>query len=357
VAGDPSLSAEVRDFGPYEPIGPEVPDFRGAAIRLVAGTGPRGAAGPVDNSRAVGTERGSLSTVPRPLPPLPAPLQGCAFTLAQGRAAMVSQARLEAADLVRPTWGVRAHHHARTVDELAHTVGLALEGTYAFSHLTAARLWRLPLPTAWSRDEPLHVMRDGTPLRRAGVVGHRGLAGRRQETLRGLPVTSPVDTWVDLARVPGVTVEDLVIAGDAFSTRTPDLLDPLVCAAAAAGGRGRRLLRKAGPLLRRGSGSPMETRARLAFGRAGLPEPELNAEVFAEDGHFLARVDFLWREARVIVEYEGDQHRTDRRQWQSDIQRTRLLESLGRRVVRMTAADLYGAGLTRFVAELATLVA
>ena len=84
----------------------------------------------------------------------------------------------------------------------------------------------------------------------------------------------------------------------------------------------------------------METRARLAFGTAGLPEPELNATVYAEDGHFLARVDFVWREQRVIVEYEGDQHRTDRRQWQNDIQRLRLLEGLGWKVIRITAADL-----------------
>ena len=84
----------------------------------------------------------------------------------------------------------------------------------------------------------------------------------------------------------------------------------------------------------------METRARLAFAQAGLPEPELNATMYAEDGHFLARVDFLWRGPRVIVEYEGDQHRTDRRQWQNDIQRTRLLEGLGWRVIRITAADL-----------------
>lgn len=243
------------------------------------------------------------------------------------------------------------------MDELARTVGVALEGTFAFSHLTAARLWRLPLPSDWRLDEPLHVMRDGTPLRRAGVIGHRGLSRRRHETLRGLPVTSPVDTWADLAAVPGLTVDDLVIAGDAFATRDADLLEGMMRAADRVGGRGRRTLREAGPLLRPGSGSAMETRARLAFRRGGLPEPELNAEVFAEDGHFIARVDFLWREKRVIVEYEGDHHRTDRRQWQHDIQRTRLLESLGWRVIRITSADLRGSGLARLLDELAALLA
>ena len=332
------------------------PRLRHTAISRSAAYAAAG--GPVEKSRAQGTERGSLSTMSRRLQPLPTELQGRAFTLAQAREAGVSQSRLEAADLLRPTWGVRSHREAPTIDELARTVSLALTGPFAFSHLTAARLWRLPVPRDWHHQEPLHVMRDATPLRRSGVIGHRGLSSRQHEVLRDLPVTSPVDTWLDLARVPGLTVEDLVIAGDAFCTRTPDLLDPLVRAAAGrVGGRGRRLLREAGPLLRSGSGSPMESRARLAFGRVGLPEPELNAEVFAEDGHFLARVDFLWRDARVIVEYEGDHHRTDRRQWQSDIQRTRLLEALGWRVVRMTAADLYGGGLTRFIAELAALVA
>src|SRR5690348_11106392 len=117
--------AEVWDFGPYGPGLRRSLGLRGTAHHRVGGYWARYAAGPVDNSRAAGTEHGSLSTVPLPLPPLPASLQGRAFTLVEARAAMVSQARLEAADLVRPTWGVRAHDEARTVDELAHTVGLA----------------------------------------------------------------------------------------------------------------------------------------------------------------------------------------------------------------------------------------
>ena len=295
----------------------------------------------------------------RPLPDLPEELRDRPFTLSEARRLRVSQARLEARDLLRPTWGVRAHHRAGTVEELAQTVSLAVTGDFAFSHLTAARLWRLPLPEPWHPDEVLHVMRAGTPLRRAGVVGHRGLGTRSHETLRGLPVTSAVDTWADLAAVPGFGVEDLVIAGDAFATRDPALLERMVEASRATGRRGRRgrrTLREAGRLVRSGSGSPMESRARLHFGRAGLPEPELNAEVFGEDGNFVARADFLWRDARVIVEYEGDHHRTDRRQWQSDIQRTRLLESLGWRVLRITGADLRGPGLTHLLAELAGLL-
>lgn len=260
--------------------------------------------------------------------------------MAEARQEQVTQSRLDARDLARPSWGLRSSRPAGSIEDRVRDLSLILPNGSAFSHLTAARLWRLPLPTPWALTEPVDVLTPGTPLRRTGVRGHRGLERRALEVLRGLRVTSPVPTWADLAPLPGLSVEDLVIAGDAFATRDPDLLAAFVRAGEGTRARGQRKARAAAALIRSGSGSPMETRARLAFGRAGLPEPELNATVYAEDGQFLARVDFLWREARVIVEYEGDQHRTDRRQWQNDVQRVRLLEGMGWKVIRITAADL-----------------
>jgi very-short-patch-repair endonuclease len=84
----------------------------------------------------------------------------------------------------------------------------------------------------------------------------------------------------------------------------------------------------------------MESRARLAFADGGLPEPELNADIVDDAGNWIARGDFVWREARVVVEYEGDVHRTDRQQWLTDVARTELLEDAGWRVIRITARDL-----------------
>jgi hypothetical protein len=243
------------------------------------------------------------------------------------------------------------------VAEAAADAALVLPAPFAFSHLTAARLWNLPLPSAWHPGEPLHVMRPtaSAQVRRPEVVGHRGLERRDTELLRGVPVTGPAWTWADLATLDSMTVDDLVIAGDAFVSRTPGLLDQLArLTRDGSRRRGKSRLRRALPLLRVGSGSAMETRARLVFHRSGLPEPELNASVHAEDGHFIARVDFLWRVARVVVEYEGDHHRSDRRQWQHDIARTRLLEALGWRVIRITSSDLWDSRLRR---ELVTLLA
>lgn len=228
--------------------------------------------------------------MPLPRRPLPPSLAGRSFTVAQAVDAAVPEHRLRSGDLHRPAKGVRSHRAATTLDDLAADVALALPTPWVWSHLTAARLFRLPLPTEWTRGEPLHVLRrtESAQVRRPGVVGHRGLERRETVALRGHPTTAAAWTWADLASLPWLTVHDLVIAGDAFATRDPALLERLV--AVGRGGeprRGARKLRAAAELLRSGSGSPMEARARLAFLEAGLPEPELNATVFGPDGQFL----------------------------------------------------------------------
>jgi very-short-patch-repair endonuclease len=73
---------------------------------------------------------------------------------------------------------------------------------------------------------------------------------------------------------------------------------------------------------------------------AGLPEPECNYNVFAEDGTFLARGDLAYSEYKLLLEYQGDQHRTDRAQWRSDIRRTGRLEDAGWQVLQFTDDDL-----------------
>jgi very-short-patch-repair endonuclease len=41
----------------------------------------------------------------------------------------------------------------------------------------------------------------------------------------------------------------------------------------------------------------------------------------------------------VAVEYDGDQHRTDRRQYVMDIRRAQMLERLGWQVIRVVNED------------------
>ncbi|MCJ1683490.1 DUF559 domain-containing protein [Rathayibacter sp. VKM Ac-2928] len=103
-------------------------------------------------------------------------------------------------------------------------------------------------------------------------------------------------------------------------------------------GRGARAVRHALELVREGAESRRETLLRLALAAAGLPEPELQAELVDADGR-IGRVDLLFRRWRVVVEYEGDHHRTDRAQWDRDLIRYERLAAAGWTVVRVASAS------------------
>ena len=53
----------------------------------------------------------------------------------------------------------------------------------------------------------------------------------------------------------------------------------------------------------------------------------------------MALLDMGWRDFKVAVEYDGDHHRKDRRQYVKDIARLRMLEALGWIVIRVIAED------------------
>ncbi|NUR81475.1 MAG: hypothetical protein HOQ21_13650 [Dermatophilaceae bacterium] len=93
--------------------------------------------------------------------------------------------------------------------------------------------------------------------------------------------------------------------GDAVADRLGSL-DPLIEALEARRApRGKRTLLEALTWVRVGSESPGETRTRLVLVRAGLPEPELNATVYASSGRWLGRPDMRWVKQRLLLEYQG----------------------------------------------------
>jgi hypothetical protein len=251
---------------------------------------------------------------------------------------------MRASDLEAPTSSVRLPAGAEpTLARRARAFALALPQDTAFSHLTAAHLLGLPTPRAWHPAEPLDVMRptDRPRLKRRSVRSHRGLETRHLLAVDGLRVTDPLDTWTDLAGT--LTTTDLVVLGDgllapAWGLRPKDLQRQ----AADHGGRGVRRLRLAAGLVRAGSASPWESRARVRFHEWGLPEPELNIDLYAACGRWLARPDFVWRRKRVVGEYDGDQHRTDRSAWQYERERRAGLEDEGWSYVEMTSLSLVG---------------
>ena len=113
------------------------------------------------------------------------------------------------------------------------------------------------------------------------------------------------------------------------------------------GSPGLRRLETALELVDPGAQSPRETYLRLLFIDAGLPRPQTQIPVFGADGIPVAYLDLGWEEWMVAVEYDGDQHRTDRRQYVKDIRRLEMLEEMGWIIVRVVAEDSSAAVLRR----------
>lgn len=105
---------------------------------------------------------------------------------------------------------------------------------------------------------------------------------------------------------------------------------------------GRRGIRKVGPvvdLIDSGSQSPRETWLRLLLVRAGFPRPQTQIPVYDATGYPFAVLDMGWEDIKVAAEYDGDHHRTDRRQYRRDIERHEELRDAGWHVIRVTAED------------------
>jgi hypothetical protein len=152
-----------------------------------------------------------------------------------------------------------------------------------------------------------------------------------------LPVTTPARTAYDLGR--HLTRGQAVARMDALTRATPfSTEDVLLLAKRHSGARGLRRLRAALPLVDGGAASPKETWLRLLLIDAGLPVPTTQIPVH-ENWRLFAMLDMGWEKYMVAAEYDGDQHRTDRRQYAKDQRRLRKLQHMGWIVIRVIAED------------------
>jgi hypothetical protein len=305
--------------------------------------------------------------------PLPRELQGRVFLRSEAKALGVGDSRLGRHGLAKATHGVWLPAEPRSLRERASAVVAVLPVPAAFSHETAAGLLGLPLPPRLATDERLHVVTDTDTAqrRRPSWVGHRGLESRSVVDVDGLPVVGALDTWLDLAsyavgRRRSITVADLVMVGDAMlgslaesmhpgaspsDLRDGDVVDRLGRRIRAVLGarvrpRGKAAVVEALPLLRLGVRSPQESRARVMFVQSGLPEPEVNVPIYADDGlTWLAEGDLVWRRRvgsevrKVVGEYQGAYH-AERAQRSRDSERSERLRDHGWTVHEVWAEDL-----------------
>lgn len=156
--------------------------------------------------------------------------------------------------------------------------------------------------------------------------------------LSGLPVTTAARTAFDLGRRETLkaAVARLDALAGATGVRAADVA-PLI--GRYRGARGLRQLRTALQLMDAGAQSPKESWLRLILIDAGLPKPVTQLMVHNGDYYPLAYLDLGWEDPMVAVEYDGDQHRSDRRQYVKDISRRQMLENRGWIIVRVIAED------------------
>ncbi len=295
--------------------------------------------------------------------PLPHPLALGPFRYAEAMGAGITRGRLRGPDLRRPHHGiyVPAAQDSDVISRCEELLPALSEHTW-FSHATAARLWGFPLPFLWRPDEPLHVttLASHAPVRRKNVVGWETSVSGVSRSVRGLiPVVNPAEAWAQLA-IPGslgaepdtgekrrLSRDWLVAVGDYLLTgpkrggkRHPlcsfDELEAIV--ARRRGKRGVVDLTAALGLVRAPVHSPKETLLRLGLMACGLPEPDVQVAVRTAQG--TRHADLGYPQARLLLEYQGDHHRTDRRQWLEDLTRRQLFEDAGYRVIEVGAGDL-----------------
>jgi len=206
--------------------------------------------------------------------------------------------------------------------------------------LTAARLWRLDALVPVQPDEPLEFLVPGRSngVKQAGCHLHfEAMTGVALPV--GIPATSVartiVDLVVDMSFADSVALVETALRGD------PDLAYDL------AAERRRRLPRRGGRHVERvidfagtTSESVLESHARVLWASAGLPVPVQQA-VIRVDGRFVARVDFLWRAARLIVEVDGLGKYAEPGALQAEKSRQNRLIAAGYTVLRFTWADIH----------------
>jgi hypothetical protein len=205
------------------------------------------------------------------------------------------------------------------------------------SHHTAAELWQ-----AWVPDDAevhVSVRRRQDRRKRQGVRCHLAHPTAEVVIQRGLPVSSPVQTFLELAKVLGLV--DLVILGDSLVHR--GLVTPASLRVAAERWRGHRATeaRRAAALVRDGVESPMETRLRLMMVLAGLPEPTVAHELLRPDGRRRIRLDLSYPGIRLACEFDGRHHATSSSQWAHDLGRREDLDILGWRLIVVTSQGIF----------------
>ena len=191
----------------------------------------------------------------------------------------------------------------------------------------------------WNRPRDFEIVTrpgSGGPRRHGNVLVRysRTLEGETT-ALRGIPITTPQRTLIDLA----ATLRDRALKAalrESIRLKTTTLEEIVDAVGRHRGRRGcARLARLAAsyagiPVARARSGA--EVRAMVVLQQAGLPLPQLNRRIAGEEA------DLSWARHRLIVELDGQPFHLDVGE---DARKQRAWERAGWRVERLSTDDVY----------------
>lgn len=208
------------------------------------------------------------------------------------------------------------------------------------SHTTAAQLLGIPLPlNLRGKGAAIHVLSTATNgVQARGAQGHRGELTEPSVDVAGVTVTGYLQTLAQLA--PLLAERDLVVAIEALigpwrgSVVSLEQIERHVRDHPRR--RGVRRFRAALLRARPGVGSPRESEIRLDLVDWGFPEPVVGHREWIADLRRHLTPDLWFEDIRTAIEYEGEQHRTNEKQMEIDIQRSNAFRPGGCFVERLT---------------------
>ncbi|GAS96184.1 uncharacterized protein RMCC_3150 [Mycolicibacterium canariasense] len=171
----------------------------------------------------------------------------------------------------------------------------------------------------------------------AGIVVRRDRLESDEVMLAGVRLTTPARTAFDLGRHRPRT-EALARMDELQRVTAFDADEVSTLIERHRGARGLKQLRALLPLVDSGAASPQESRLRLLLLDTGFPKPATQLPV-TDGARVLRTVDMGWEKFKVVIEYDGDQHRTNRFQYVKDLRVLPRLDALGWNVLRVIKED------------------
>ena len=267
---------------------------------------------------------------------LPLDLRHGPFTVAQARGVGVRWKMLQTKRWTRLSRGQYVWARLpQDVPQKLQAVQERMPARFAFSGATAG--WLHGLDLAPSDPIELTIVRDLSIRSRAGVRVRRAELPESEVIIRrGFPTTSPLRTVCDLGSRRDL-VESVIAIDMALHARLIDMATLSAFVVSNPGRKGIKRLRRAMGLADARAESPMETRLRLELEASRLPRPNTQAELADHSGRFIARVDLYYPDCRLVIEYDGENHKE---RIATDLKRQNALLNSGYHVLRFTASDL-----------------